>query len=120
MSELRDDLIGAIDKPAFMDRVNNPQNYPHISNEDGSISTHRMAVEVDENGDWAAFPTIVQMPDGKLKQFEDPFEAMKYNRSVGNTKEFGRDKDSAMKWGAGGYKTKELLNYRPEPKNDLD
>ena len=112
---LREDLNSAVEintpTPQYVDRANNPDKYPHIQNEDGSISTHRMATEVDENGDWASFPTIVQMPDGSLKQFEDPFEAMRYNRSIGNTKEFGVDKEAAINYGKGGYKPQALIDY---------
>ena len=112
---LRDDLNSAVEQntpePQFVDRANNPANYPDIKNEDGSVSTHLMAVEVDKNGDWAAFPTIVQMPDGKLKKFEDPFEALQYNRSIGNTKEFGSDKEAAIIYGQGGYKPQALIDY---------
>ena len=35
-------------EPEFLDRIQNPDKYPYITNEDGSISTHRMAAEVDE------------------------------------------------------------------------
>ena len=40
-------------KPEFIDRVLNPQKYPYIY---GSVSTHEMAAEVDENGNWFVFP----------------------------------------------------------------
>ena len=109
-------------EPQFIDRVNNPENYPYIINppdKEGrtSTSSHRMAVEIDKDGNWAAFPTIVLMPNGKLKEFDDPFEAFEYNRSIGNTMEFGKDKESALKYGEGGYKTEKLKNYRPEDKS---
>ena len=107
--------MGGSAEPKFMDRVSNPEKYPAISNDDGSISSHRMAVEVDEHGDWYAFPTLVQMPDGRLKQFEDPFEAMRYNKSIGNVKPFGKDKETAIEWGSGGYKTESFKNYKPRP-----
>jgi hypothetical protein len=98
-------------KPQFQDRIDNPQNYPFVQNEDGSRSSHRMAAEVDQDGNWYAFPTLVMMPDGNLKQFEDPFEALRYNKSIGNVKNFGSDKESALKYAEGGYKTKEFLDY---------
>ena len=41
-------------KPEFIDRVLNPQKYPYIKNKDGSVSTHEMAAEVDENGNWSS------------------------------------------------------------------
>ena len=54
-------------QPEFVDRINNPNNYPYIKNKDGSISTHRMAAEVDEKGNWIVFPTI-QFDGKKLVQ----------------------------------------------------
>jgi len=60
-----------MDEPEFVDRINNPEKYPFIRNKDGSISTHRMAAEVDEKGNWYAFPTIVMLPSGELYQFEE-------------------------------------------------
>jgi hypothetical protein len=89
--------------PEFIDRINNPDKYPFITNEDGSISTHRMAAEVDENGNWFVFPTIVLMPDGTLKEFEDNAEALDYNLSIGNFLPM-KNKNEAIKYAEGGYK----------------
>ena len=61
-----------MDKPEFLDRIQNPNDYPYITNKDGSISTHKMSAEVDENGNWYVFPTIVKMPTGELYEFNDP------------------------------------------------
>ena len=71
-------------EPEFIDRINNPQNYPVISNPDGSISTHRMAAEIDPaDKKWKVFPTI-QMIDGKLQEFGDPFDALASAKQYGN------------------------------------
>lgn len=78
--------------------------YPFIENEDGSRSTHRMAAEVDENGNWFAFPTIQQGEDGVLVEFDDNREAMANAMASGNIKEFGGDKDAAIGYAQGGYK----------------
>jgi hypothetical protein len=43
-----------------------------------------MAAEVDENGNWVVFPTIVRLPTGELYQFEDNGQAMDYNMRTGN------------------------------------
>lgn len=99
--------------PRYEDRAKNPENYPYIKNRDGSVSTHRMAAEVDESGNWYAFPTIVQADDGSLIEFEDSFKAMRYNLDRGNFKSFGKDKDAAIKYAQGGYKTKKLKNFNP-------
>ena len=85
--------FGGTTRPAFVDRVNNPQSYPYISNPDGSVSTHRMSAEIDEEGrygppgKWYVFPTIVNMPGG-LKQFDSNREAMDYNVRTGNALQF--------------------------------
>ena len=89
--------------PEFVDRIMNPEKYPYIENDDGSISTHRMAAEVDENGNWFVFPTIVQLPSGDLKQFEDPLMAMQYNFRTGNFLPM-KSKKEALEYAKGGYK----------------
>jgi len=93
--------------PEFEDRINNPQNYPVIQNEDGTHSTHRMAADYDEDtGKWYVYPTIVNTGDGKLFQFEETDEgrwnAMKYAILSGNN--YVMDKESALAYAKGGYK----------------
>lgn len=100
-------------KTRFEERIERPGEGGFIRNEDGSISTHRMAAEVDENGDWYAFPTVVEMPDGSLHQFDNNYDAFDYNKLTGNVKSFGKDKESALKYAEGGYKTQEFLDWRP-------
>ena len=90
-------------EPEFIDRIMNPQNYPYIENEDGSVSTHRMAAEVDEEGNWFVFPTIVQLPTGELYEFKDNMSAMDYNRRTGNFLPM-KSKEEAIKYAEGGYK----------------
>ena len=90
-------------KPEFIDRITNPAKYPYITNEDKSISTHRMAAEVDENGNWMVFPTIVRLPTGELYQFEDNGQAMDYNMRTGNYLPMASKKE-ALKYAEGGYK----------------
>lgn len=105
-------------QPQFVDRVNNPSKYPHITNPNGSKSTHRMAAEFDEEtGEWVAFPTVVLTDDGTLKAFENPFEALRYNKSIGNIKYYGSDKDAAINYAKGGYKKGTPLEPKPKPKN---
>jgi len=90
-------------KPEFIDRINNPQKYPVIKNKDGSVSTHRMSAEVDKNGNWFVFPTIVMLPTGELYQFKNNQEAMKYNLKAGNYL-LMKGKDEAISYASGGYK----------------
>ena len=87
--------------PRFEERLRQIP-YPRIENEDGSFSTHRMAAEVDEDGNWYAFP-LVQEVEGKLVELEMP-DAMSRAMSEGNIKEFGQDKASALEYAQGGYK----------------
>lgn len=70
--------------PEFINRINNPEKYPYIENKDGTFSTHKMAAEVDEKGNWYVFPTIVQLPSGELYEFKDPYQAMNYNLNSNN------------------------------------
>lgn len=89
--------------PEFLDRIMNPQNYPYIKNKDNSISTHRMAAEVDENGNWFVFPTITMLPTGELYEFKDQQQAMDYNLKVGNFLPMANKKE-ALSYAADGYK----------------
>jgi len=98
--------------PEFIDRINNPSKYPYIRNSDGSISTHRMAAEIDENGEWYVFPTI-QMINGKLKQFDDNRQAMDAALATGNFIKMP-NKQEAVQYASGGYKKgTQLETYRP-------
>lgn len=97
-------------QPEFVDRINNPEKYPFIRNKDGSISTHRMAAEVDEQGNWMAFPTIVMLPSGELYQFENNQKAMEYARRTGNFLPM-KGKEEAITYAEGGYKTDKLKKF---------
>ena len=88
-------------EPEFLDRIQNPDKYPYITNKDGSISTHRMAAEVDEDGNWYVFPSI-QFDGEKLKQFESNEEAMKNAMATGNF--LNLPKEEALEYAKGGYK----------------
>lgn len=90
-------------RPEFLDRVNNPEKYPVIKNKDGSISTHKMAAEVDADGNWFVFPTIVQLPSGELYEFKDNAKAMEYNLKNNNYLPMSGKKE-ALDYAKGGYK----------------
>ena len=99
--------------PEYIDRANNPQNYPVINNPNGSISTHRMAAEVDGNGNWYVFPTV-QMIDGILVEFNDSREAMEQAFKTGNILK-APSKQAALSYAEGGYKQgTNLSNYQPQ------
>ena len=96
--------------PEFIDRINNPEKYPAIRNKDGSVSTHKMAAEVDAKGNWYAFPTIVMLPTGKLYEFKDNQTAMDYALRTGNFLPM-KNQEEAIKYAEGGYKTEKMLKY---------
>jgi len=105
-------------EPEFIERTKHPERFPFIENRDEqgnvvSLSTHRMAAEVDEQGNWFAFPTIVGLPDGSLLPFQDSRKAFRFNMRIGNFKEFGKDKDAALEYARGGYKTKAMRDFDP-------
>ena len=99
-----------LEKPEWEDRINNPEKYPFIQNENGSISTHEMAAETDGQGNWYVFPTIIQETGGGLKRFEDPQNALSYALRTGNYKPF-TTKEDALYYSAGGYKTDKFKDY---------
>jgi len=109
---LSEDLLND-SQPEFIDRVNNPQNYPFIRNKDGSISTHRMAAEVDEDGNWYVFPMIqMNQETGELDVFEDD----DYRKAMDNalkTNNFIKapSKEFALDYAKGGYKTEALKEW---------
>ena len=65
--------------PEFIDRINNPEKYPFVTNKDNSISTHKMAADQDEDGNWYAYPMIVRLPSGELKEYTNQRQALKDN-----------------------------------------
>ena len=72
------------EEPEFLDRINNPEKYPYIKNKDGSVSTHRMAAEIDDKtGNWIVFP-MIQFDGESLKQFETNQDAMDEAIATGN------------------------------------
>ena len=92
----------AAEVPEYITRINDPDQ-PSITNEDGSVSTHRMAADVGEDGKWYAYP-MIQMIDGELVVFDDPREAMAKAMETGNFTSFGEDKKGALAYAEGGYK----------------
>jgi hypothetical protein len=82
-------------------------NAPYIQNDDGSISTHKMAWSKVDNR-YVAYPTIVQQHRGKLEQLNDD-DAFDYAMRTGEFKDFKKRKD-AKYYSEGGYKTGTLLD----------
>jgi hypothetical protein len=99
-------------QPEFIDRINNPEKYPYIANKDGSVSTHRMAAETDENGNWYVFPTI-QFDGKKLIRFKTNQKAMENAMLTGNFLPMS-SKEEALNYAEGGYKKgTSLETYNP-------
>ncbi|WP_300760133.1 hypothetical protein, partial [Janthinobacterium sp.] len=75
--------------------------YPVLNNEDGSVSTHSMAWGGGD-GEYYAYPTVVQAADGKLIRLPDEaayFHAM----DSGEFRRFSTPED-ADRYASGGYK----------------
>ena len=95
------------DKP-FVRRILDPGSAPDPLMKDGFKDTHRMAAEVDEDGQWYAFPTVIEQ-DGQLVRYEDAYEALRANKKTGNLIPFD-SKEQAIKFSQQ-YKTPKFLEY---------
>ena len=98
--------------PEFLERAKNPQDYPFIQNDDGSVSTHLMSAEIDEDGRIYAFPTIVPKPNGELMKFDDRWKALDYNKKIGNLMEFDTIEE-AVEFSKGGDWKVPLERFKP-------
>jgi hypothetical protein len=67
-----------------------------------------MSAEYDENGDAYAFPMIVKTENG-LRKFNDPREALNYNKKIGNVMKFNTIEEADMF--TRNYKTPEFEKY---------
>lgn len=105
--------------PEFIDRINNPQNYPYIDKtEKGAFmdqeryATHLMANAV-VNGTPVAFPLIQYLPKtGELYEFKDFKEALKLAMRTGNYKEF-KTEDEALDYAKNYKKGTPLEKFKP-------
>lgn len=80
---------------SFVKRIYNPEKYPTLDNGDGTTSTHSMAAEVDAEGNWRVFPTVLTTKNNTLARY--PLEkAMEYTNQTGNFISFGKNKDAAL------------------------
>ena len=95
----------------FVDRIINPQDYPYPEdNKDGSISTHLLSVEVDEDGSAYVFPTKVYQDKGyKTYTNDERFKALDDAKSSGNTIKFDTI-DEAVNFSKN-YKTENFKKY---------
>ena len=86
----------------FVDRVLRPEKYPVIHNEDGSVSTHRMA-SAEFDGKPVVYPEIVRKPG------EDTLTHLSRDEAAQHAKETGEyitlpTNEDALKFGSTGYK----------------
>jgi hypothetical protein len=89
------------DELNFVQRYLYPTDQPFIQNQDGSVSTHRMAsAEVD--GKFIVYPTIVQNENNELVELNDD-EAFNYAVEKGEFLEFASDIE-ARQFAENGYK----------------
>ncbi len=79
-------------------------NSPKIVNPDGTTSSHKMAWGQVDNF-YIAYPTIIQMQDGTLKEL-DQKSAVDYALRTGEYKKFSNAKDAEI-YANGGYKPKQ-------------
>jgi len=84
----------------FVERVINPNIYPVLNNEDGSVSTHSMA-SGEGDGRYYAYPTVVQEGD-RLKRLEDA-DAWRHASRTGERIEFSTPEEAD--WFARNYKS---------------
>lgn len=81
-----------------------------LTNEDGSESTHKMKTETDGKGNWFSFPTVFQNPDGSFTDMSEQAEedwkpVFEEAQKRGEVINFGNDKDSAIAYGEGSWKS---------------
>jgi len=88
----------------FEDRIANSYSSPIKENDDGTVSTHKMAWGEDDQG-FYAFPTIVRKGDELVELA--PKEADDYAHETGELKRFDTQEE-AESYAAGSYKTPEF------------
>lgn len=110
-SRSRDIQINPMYKQGGMaqDGIEIPKRIGTRKNVDGSESTHLMKAEQLEDGTWVAFPSLFQNQDGQWIDMSGEEDWMNiYNEALkrGEVINFGDDKESAIKFGEGSWKSK--------------
>ncbi|AUV61841.1 hypothetical protein HWB52_gp26 [Pseudomonas phage Littlefix] len=101
-SRIQSPTIDLNTKLNFEKRVLKPNEYPAIPNDDGSVSTHRMAYG-ETDGRYVAYPTIVQPKKAnELVELGDR-DAFEYAMKSGEYRSF-KTEDEAKAYAEGGYK----------------
>jgi hypothetical protein len=95
----------------WVQRGLSPDNYPSISNPDGTVSTHKLSYVTGENGEAYVYPTIIQQEDGTLKEM-DGKSAWEYAKRT-NTAMMVPNVELAEYYSKNG-----LVNHRPTVKSN--
>ena len=88
----------------FVKRILQPELNPEPLMIEGNPATHLMAAEEDGEGNWFAFPTVVN-ESGVLRHIPDGQAAREEALRRGEIIPFGKDKESALSFSK---------NYKPD------
>jgi hypothetical protein len=106
------DLLRQNKSKDFVNRILNPSTSPApVQFDESNIATHQMAAEVDENGNWYVFPTIVNQ-GGKLVSMP-LYDAFDYARKTGEYIPMP-NMESAINLSEN-YKTKAMQDFYSRP-----
>jgi len=117
LPSLLGDVLSANKEKRFVQRLLSPESGNSIPTQGGLLQTHLMRAEMDEDGRAWAFPMVIQLNNGEMVRYDDPWMALENAKRTGNAIPF----DSIMEadqWSRE-YKTPEFLNYwgrQPRPR----
>ena len=82
----------------FVDRINNYQDYPMpASNKDGTVSTHLLSAELDDDGIAWVFPNkVLDKTNNTYTTYDDNFEALAIAKESGNAVRFNTIKEAEL------------------------
>lgn len=82
----------------FIDRINNYQDYPMpASNKDGTVSTHLLSAEIDDDGIAWVFPNkVLDKTNNTYTTYDDNFEAMAVAKASGNAVRFNTIQEAEL------------------------
>jgi hypothetical protein len=90
------EVLQANQEKDFVKRILDPRNSPFIENEDGSITTHKMAT-AEADGAHYVFPTVMRDEEGELRSYhsdDDKWAAFKEAIKRGEAIKFESKKDA--------------------------
>lgn len=82
----------------FVDRINNYQDYPMpASNKDGTVSTHLLSAELDDDGIAWVFPNkVLDKTNNTYTTYDDNFEALAIAKESGNAVRFNTIQEAEL------------------------